>query len=75
MAADQRVAVWQGLAEFVSDYCLIKARSHRPKHKDCVWIANKFRLLREFNAIAGFERFKALLRLQIDVLLRGLACF
>ena len=28
-----------------------------------------------FAAIAGFERFKTLLRIQIDVLLRGLTCF
>ena len=46
-----------------------------PKHKECVWIANQSRLLREFYAIAGFERFKTLLRVQIDVLLRGLTCF
>ena len=53
----------------------LKARSHTPKRKDCVWIANKSRLLREFYAIAGFERFKTLLRVQIDVFLTQINVF
>ena len=53
----------------------VKARSHRPKRKDCVWIANKSWLLREFYAIAGFEQFKTLLRVQIDVFLTQIKVF
>ena len=53
----------------------IKARSHRPKRKDYEWIAYNSRLLREFHAIAGFERFKTLLRVQIDVFLTRINVF
>ena len=35
----------------------------------CERFANKSRLLREFYAMAGFEQFKTLLRVQIDVFL------
>ena len=38
-------------------------------------IANKSRLLHEFDAIAGFERFKTLLRVQIDVFLTRINVF
>ena len=54
---------------------LVKARSHRPKRKNCVRIANNSRPLREFYAIAGFERFKTLLRVQIDVFLTQINVF
>ena len=53
----------------------VKARSHRPKRKDCVLIATKSRLLCEFYTIAGFERFKTLLRVQIDVFLTWINVF
>ena len=53
----------------------LKARSHRPKRKDYEWIAYNSRLLREFYAIAGFERFKTLLRVQIDVFLTRINMF
>ena len=53
----------------------VKARSHRPKRKDFVRIANKSRLLREVYVIAGFERFKTLLRVQIDVFLTRINVF
>ena len=54
---------------------LLKARLHRPKRKDCVRITNKSRLLREFYAIAGFEWFKTLLRVQIDLFLTWINVF
>ena len=54
---------------------VVKARSHRPKRKDYEWIAYNSRLLREFYAIAGFERFKTLLRVQIDVFLKRINVF
>ena len=57
------------------DILVLKARSHRPKCKDYAWIANNSRLLREFYAIAGFERFKTLLRIQIDVFLTRINVF
>ena len=53
----------------------VMARSHIPKRKDYVWIAYNSRLLREFYAIAGFERFKTLLRVQIDVFLTRINVF
>ena len=54
----------------------VKARSNRPKRKDYEWIAYNSRLLREFYAIAGFERFKTLLlRVQIDVFLTRINVF
>ena len=46
-----------------------------PKRMDRVWTANKFRLLREFYAIVGFERVKTQLRVKIDALLRGFTWF
>ena len=46
----------------------------RPGHR--LWTAkNKGRLLREFYAIVGFERFKTRLRIRIDPLLRGFTWF
>ena len=54
---------------------LVKARSHRPKRKDYEWIAYNSRLLREFYAIAGFERFKTLLCVQVDVFLTRINVF
>ena len=52
-----------------------RAFTHRPKRKDYVWIAYNSRLLREFYAIAGFERFKTQLRVQIDVFLTRINVF
>ena len=40
-----------------------------------LYIANKSRLLRKLYAIAGFERFKTLLRVQIDVFLTRINVF